>query len=375
MGKKGRFLRILSTIMGITTLFLAGCGGGKGEHTHVFDRKVKEEQYLKSAETCMEAKQYYYSCACGEKGEESFKDGSKGKHNYTEKIAEKKYERTPATCLNEGEYYLSCCYCGASSKAAHLTFTAGGFGEHRYDKQVAYLEYLASEATYESAATYYKSCICGLKGTETFNDVGPLRDLTDEEKSGCQPTTLTMTLYDAENSVYGFTYHTKERPMRPVIQISKGSSLNNVQEIGVTYTQASSYEIHSSGNDRGITYYVGKAEVELEPLTTYTYRIYDKYADVGSERTTFTTKDTQSSSFSFAHVSDSQTDGEGGAACFASVLDNLNVNFLLHTGDVVEYGRYEAEWAEMLHKNAKYLSKLPMMVAGGNHDVGMYRKA
>ena len=111
MAKKRYFLRVLSAIIGITTLFSAGCGGGSGEHAHVFDRMVKEKQYLKSDATCMEAKQYYYSCACGEKGEEYFKDGGKGKHDYTAQIAEKKYERTPATCLNEGEYYLSCSYC------------------------------------------------------------------------------------------------------------------------------------------------------------------------------------------------------------------------------------------------------------------------
>ena len=41
---------------------------------------------------------------------------------------------------------------------------------------------------------------------------------------------------------------------------------------------------------------------------------------------------------------------------------------MIHTGDVVEYGKYESYWTEMLDKNFNYLSKLPIMAISGNHE-------
>lgn len=43
-----------------------------------------------------------------------------------------------------------------------------------------------------------------------------------------------------------------------------------------------------------VTYYIVKAEISLEESTTYTYRAYDKYMDVGTEEVTIQTKDLQS---------------------------------------------------------------------------------
>ncbi len=44
-------------------------------HTHVFDKKVAEEQYLASKANCTEPAKYYKSCKCGEKGTETFTSG------------------------------------------------------------------------------------------------------------------------------------------------------------------------------------------------------------------------------------------------------------------------------------------------------------
>ena len=41
-------------------------------------------------------------------------------------------------------------------------------------------------------------------------------------------SSLTVSLYDTENSVYGFTYNTQSKPLRPVIQVSEGASFVNV---------------------------------------------------------------------------------------------------------------------------------------------------
>lgn len=44
-------------------------------HTHVFDQEVVDEQYKVSGATCLKPAIYYKSCACGEKGTETFENG------------------------------------------------------------------------------------------------------------------------------------------------------------------------------------------------------------------------------------------------------------------------------------------------------------
>lgn len=80
----------------------------------------------------------------------------------------------------------------------------------------------------------------------------------------------------------------------------------------------------------------------------------------------------------FVHVSDSQAEGNksnGGAdtgTAFSYVLKSVtadrDVKFMVHTGDVVEYSKYQNYWDNMLNANVKYLSKIPVMAISGNHE-------
>lgn len=56
-------------------------------HTHVFNKEVATDAYKASDATCKAKATYYKSCACGEKGTETFEHGEFGEHNWT-----------PATC-------------------------------------------------------------------------------------------------------------------------------------------------------------------------------------------------------------------------------------------------------------------------------------
>ena len=113
----------------------------------------------------------------------------------------------------------------------------------------------------------------------------------------------------------------------------------------------------------------------MQANETYTYRAYDKYMDIGTDTTTLQTKDLTATKFTFAHVSDSQTSasdnsGNGSGTCFAQTLSMLTKksDFIVHTGDVVEWGKYEGYWKAMLDDNFSYLSKIPMMAISGNHE-------
>ena len=76
-------------------------------HTHVFDREVADAKYLVSEATCIAKAVYYKSCACGEKGTETFEYGEYAAHVLD------KTDRIEATCAEAGvEAYWTCSACG-----------------------------------------------------------------------------------------------------------------------------------------------------------------------------------------------------------------------------------------------------------------------
>ena len=108
-------------------------------HTHVFDKEVATDAYKASDATCTAKATYYKSCACGEKGTETFEYGELAEHNWTPATC-----TVPKTCSvcqategepnghtegaewkNDANYHWHICSvdgCGAvieSSKAAH----------------------------------------------------------------------------------------------------------------------------------------------------------------------------------------------------------------------------------------------------------------
>ena len=91
-------------------------------HTHTFDQKNVGDIYRKSKATEDAPAEYYYSCSCGEKGEETFTFGSPDEPQHT----------------------------------------------HVYDQKNTSKAYLMNEASLKVPAKYYYSCSCGEKGTDVF---------------------------------------------------------------------------------------------------------------------------------------------------------------------------------------------------------------
>ena len=83
---------------------------------------------------------------------------------FTKQKIEDKYKKLNATCERKAIYYYSC-ECGEKGEE---TFEYGELTDHVYDKRIRWNAYLESEATCEKGATYYFLCECGKKGTETY---------------------------------------------------------------------------------------------------------------------------------------------------------------------------------------------------------------
>ncbi len=213
--------------------------------------------------------------------------------------------------------------------------------------------------------------------TNTSNNVS-YPTVNDSERPYYKPTSATLTFYDTANSSYGFTWNSEFSPIDPVIQICEGNTFNE--------SKCKEYKATVKSESVNMpplkTIYVCKTSVVLKQNTTYTYRAYDKGALISSENATFKTSNLNATSFKFVHASDSQVTGESGdnsgagtGAYFGKTLEGIlngSPDFMIHTGDFVQYSKYEGYWKNMLDVNAKSIMKLPIMAISGNHEASSY---
>ena len=176
-----------------------------------------------------------------------------------------------------------------------------------------------------------------------------------------KPRSLTVTMYDTQSSLYGFTFNTVYKPLCPVIRIKKDGDFD------WTEYPFASYEANTVNEDvQDVPYYISKAEVLLERNSVYSYFVGDKGCDIRTAEATIRTNDCNKKAFYFAHVGESQE----GPREFRWVLSRTydKMDFLIHTGDFVQRTKYEYQWTEMLDGNYQYLSSIPLMPIGGNHE-------
>lgn len=384
---------ILAIIVAFGALLPTACNNGGSTHTHEYSVVT-----AKSATCEADGNVEYYKCSCGDIAVKTGDVWSKktlndvtiaGGHKYSAEIGE-----IESTCDANGvKAHYECERCGGlfvkegnEYKKVNAENLATAKRNHVFDQKKLADKYLVSEATETTAQTFVYSCVCGAKSDSadapTFTDGKTLTEYKAVDNVLYEPSSFTLSLYDAENCVYGFTWAVKTLPARPIVKIGKGNSLGeDYIEVRADFAEASSYEYASDG-DKSINYYVCKAEIELEADTEYVYTVGDKYIGKFTEETEIKSVDpelTATTNWRFAHVSDSQVEGNvenggtGTGAAYGEALkcivnDHTNNKFILHTGDVVEYSRYESYWANMLGENFAHVAKMPVMALSGNHE-------
>lgn len=143
---------------GVKTFTCTLCGETRtevvGSSGHVFDREVADAKYLVSEATCIAKAVYYKSCACGEKGTETFEYGEYVAHTLV------KTERVEATCANAGtEAYWTCSACGKLFSDENGTTEIGepvaipATGDHVY----------GADLTKDATGHWYECSVCGNK--------------------------------------------------------------------------------------------------------------------------------------------------------------------------------------------------------------------
>lgn len=176
---------------------------------HVFNKYIVAEKFFATAATCTESSTYYYSCVCGEIGEETFESGEYLPHKYDQMIAVSEYSATEVSCSKKATYYYSCA-CGAKGTKTFATGvtlphteaqevaheptcvkvgsmriyctecketvryeTIPATDVHEFVEKVEKEYYIATKDELTGEVTYYYSCSCGKKGTETFEPDEP----------------------------------------------------------------------------------------------------------------------------------------------------------------------------------------------------------
>ena len=111
----------------------------------------------------------------------------------------------------------------------------------------------------------------------------------------------------------------------------------------------------------------------LEEGATYYYRVGDAGRDWWSETGKLRVAD-GSKDVTFLHVTDPQSQNERQYnRAWANVLENAfekypDTDFIINSGDLVDHGDNQKQWAWMFNTGADYLMDTYMMPASGNHE-------
>ena len=157
---------MLSAVMCLTI----GC-----KHEHAFDKQVTSSKFVVREATCLEVAVYYYSCSCGEAGEETFEYGEPLGHDFSAWESNSNNTHTRICSRDESHTETGNCSGGTrtcAQKAVCETCETeyGTTDAHVFDQQIVSDTYKYRSATCTAPAKYYYSCECGAKGTTTFNN-------------------------------------------------------------------------------------------------------------------------------------------------------------------------------------------------------------
>ncbi len=213
------------------------------EHTHNFNRKTVHNDYLMSKATCENKAVYYYSCKCGEKGEETFENGNTLGHSFTEykdngnetetaecdngcgktNTIEKEHEHsytsviTEPTCEDKG-YTTYTCGCGETYRADEVKelghnycdFISDGDGIHHTKTCKNDSDHKITENCGGGSATCTMKAICSVCGVDygnvlEHNYIDNIRCECGKYEPSYYTKGLVFELIDEEYSVTDYT--------------------------------------------------------------------------------------------------------------------------------------------------------------------------
>jgi calcineurin-like phosphoesterase family protein/purple acid phosphatase-like protein/putative metal-binding protein len=145
-------------------------------------------------------------------------------------------------------------------------------------------------------------------------------------------------------------------------------------ESTVEYGPDSNYGLSASGTsqdfggDIGVTHEVTLSD--LTPDTAYHYRVGGS-GDFSGDYVFRTGPEDVCTPVTFGIAADNRGDFSGSSGCWPQVfqaLSDAGVAFVVNTGDLVNEGKNDDEWADFLDKSEELMAEIPLMGCIGNHD-------
>ncbi len=276
------------------------------------------------------------------------------------------HPQVDATCYSDGVKgyrYCSRCELNYDIKGKIIEDLVIPATPHVLTTSYPSYETLATPATATEKATFYKTCLkCLQKSEETYT-----ADVKD--KKFYEATSISLSLFDTQTLKYGINFNTVEKPFSSIIELTEKDTQNTV----IVSFSAEIFSSYNADSDVKIYRYKNYAEIQVVAGKTYVYCIKDLAANTCTEDFQFTALNPDKTSFKFSHVSDTQMTLNSGdintGAAFNKVLSNMaNVDFIVHSGDLVEESKYEQEWDYLFSSNRSYFAQKPVMAVAGNHD-------
>lgn len=190
------------------------------------------------------------------------------------------------------------------------------------------------------------------------------------------PYNISVTMGVDTTASRAFTWHTDPLTEGTQLEVVKESDFTDFNGANVLKFTGSSYMFNT--HDVG-TVRVHKAVADqLEPNTSYIYRVGDGQGNYSSTGT-FKTTAAKGDHTKFIFLSDSQATDEKGFKLWGDILkkamsDHPDTEFVVHGGDLVENGYYENEWNMWFNAAQGTLMNTTIVPVVGNHEVTGTRK-
>ncbi len=226
-----------------------------------------------------------------------------------------------------------------------------------------------------------------LDNNVTYVYDGPIEVIPSQDEMQI-PSLISVTFGDDSSCAFNISWYTKYSVSGTDIELYKADSepvfkgKNSIPD-GVNIKTATTEEVRTfNGVDVGV---IGVMTVErdvyrhvieltnLEPDTTYYYRIGDAELGYWSQTGTLKTAAGDDSAFTFFHFTDTQSVIEDQYNVWAELLDDAltvypDSDFIVHTGDFVDHGDNFLQWKWGLNAASDNLLNMPLMPTAGNHE-------
>ena len=188
------------------------------------------------------------------------------------------------------------------------------------------------------------------------------------ENGSFVPERITLTYYDRDAKDFGVSWYT-EMPGHPEIRyIRMPDGCFDAETADLSGAERIRCDV-----SKGMDGFKNTGIIPELPLETdYIYTVGDAEADVWSRRSVIRRRVPKNGEYTFLFMSDTQDSVNHGTMwkkAFSEALrDYPDAAFLIHGGDMVDYGGDAGLWRKMLSSVEEYTMRLPVLQASGNHE-------